>query len=136
MDPEALVLMVEGLELDKIDWEALSSDPQTRQALKAVYQVGLEDARDHDTLADDIARAKIRFAEIRADNQRKSEEAAAAAGLPAPSPLMVSSGSKRSAAGGSSSNATTISFAVDHADWAASCRWRRWPQHDFGTTFD
>ncbi|OWZ11022.1 hypothetical protein PHMEG_00016015 [Phytophthora megakarya] len=39
MDPEALVLMVEGLELDKIDWDTLSPDPQTRHALKAVYRV-------------------------------------------------------------------------------------------------
>ncbi|OWZ02312.1 hypothetical protein PHMEG_00026146, partial [Phytophthora megakarya] len=50
MDPEALVLMVEGLDLDKIDWETLSPDPQTRRALKAVYKVRLEDARNHDTL--------------------------------------------------------------------------------------
>ncbi|OWY96240.1 hypothetical protein PHMEG_00033543, partial [Phytophthora megakarya] len=114
MDPEALVLMVEGLELDKIDWEALSSDPQTRQALKAVYKIGLEDARDHDTLADDIARAKVRFAEIRADKQRKAEEAAATAGLPAPPPLMVS------VPGGGNSNAATASFAFNYADWTAS----------------
>ncbi|OWY99810.1 hypothetical protein PHMEG_00029128 [Phytophthora megakarya] len=86
MDPEALVLMVEGLELDKIDWVTLSPDPQTRQALNAIYKIELEDDRDHDTLTVDIARAKVRFAEIRADKQHKAEEAA---GLPAPPPLMV-----------------------------------------------
>ncbi|OWY90681.1 hypothetical protein PHMEG_00041083, partial [Phytophthora megakarya] len=133
MDPEALVLMVKGLELDKIDWVTLSPDPQTRQALKAIYKIGLEDARDHDTLADDIARAKVRFSEIRADKQRKAEEAAAAAGLPAPPPLM--SGSKHSAVGGGNSNTAAVSFAVNHADWAASCRWRRWIKLDFGATF-
>ncbi|OWZ07606.1 hypothetical protein PHMEG_00019979 [Phytophthora megakarya] len=58
MDPEPLVLMVEGFELDQIDW--------------------FGDVRDHDTLADDIARTKVRFAEIRAEKQRKAEEAAAA----------------------------------------------------------
>ncbi|OWZ00522.1 hypothetical protein PHMEG_00028267 [Phytophthora megakarya] len=74
MDPEALVLMVEdefsfstSFELDKIDWETLAPDSQTRHALKAVYKIGLEDGRDHDTLADDIARAKVQFAEMRAE---------------------------------------------------------------------
>ncbi|OWY91845.1 hypothetical protein PHMEG_00039409 [Phytophthora megakarya] len=113
MDPEALVLMVEGLELDKIDWEALPSDPQTRQALNAVHKIGLEDARDHDTLADAIARAKVRFAEIRTDKQRKAEEAVVATGLPASPPLMVS------VPGGGNSNAAAVSFAFDHADWTA-----------------
>ncbi|OWY95721.1 hypothetical protein PHMEG_00034202 [Phytophthora megakarya] len=46
MDPESLVLMVE-----------------------AVYKVCLEDCRDRDTLVDDIARAKVRFAEMRAEEQ-------------------------------------------------------------------
>ncbi|OWY96280.1 hypothetical protein PHMEG_00033494, partial [Phytophthora megakarya] len=131
MDPEALVPMVEGLELDKIDWEALSSDPQTRQALKAVYQVGLEDARDHDTLADDIARAKIRFV---------GDPSSPAHGLCLSTFHSrfgtFKSGSKRSAAGGGNSNTTAVSFAVNHADWAASCRWRRWVKLDFDTTFD
>ncbi|OWZ10992.1 hypothetical protein PHMEG_00016053 [Phytophthora megakarya] len=89
MDPEALALMVEGFELDKNDWKTLAPDSQTHHALKAVYKIGLEDGRDHDTLADDIARAKVWFAEIRAEKQRKAEEAAAA-GLPAPPPLTVS----------------------------------------------
>ncbi|OWY98213.1 hypothetical protein PHMEG_00031072 [Phytophthora megakarya] len=79
MDPEALVLKVEGLELDNIDWETLAPDPQTHRAPKAVYQVGLENGHGRDTLADDIARAKVRFAEMRAEKQRKAEEAAAAA---------------------------------------------------------
>ncbi|OWY97559.1 hypothetical protein PHMEG_00031883 [Phytophthora megakarya] len=70
MDPEALVLMIE---------ETLAPDSQIRRTMKAVYKIGLEDGRDHDTPADDIARAKIRFAEVRAEKQRKAEEAAAAA---------------------------------------------------------
>ncbi|OWY99564.1 hypothetical protein PHMEG_00029413, partial [Phytophthora megakarya] len=90
MDPEALILMVEGLELDKIDWETMAPDPQTRRYLQAVYKLGLSDGGDRDSLADDIARAKVRFADLRAEKLRKAEEAAAAAGLPAPSPLTVS----------------------------------------------
>ncbi|OWZ00405.1 LOW QUALITY PROTEIN: hypothetical protein PHMEG_00028405 [Phytophthora megakarya] len=77
MDPEALVAVVKGFLFDKIDWETLAPDSQTRCALKAVYKIGLEDGRDHDTLADDIARAKVRFEEIRAEKPRKAEEAAA-----------------------------------------------------------
>ncbi|OWZ01974.1 hypothetical protein PHMEG_00026548 [Phytophthora megakarya] len=119
MDPEALVLMVEGFDLDKIDWETLAPDSQTRRALKTVYKIGLEDGRDHDTLTDDIARAKVRFAEIRAEKQRKAEESAAA-GLSAPSPLTcflaLEPDSEHCAAGGGNSNATAVSFAFDHAD--------------------
>ncbi|OWZ17199.1 hypothetical protein PHMEG_0008894 [Phytophthora megakarya] len=37
MDPEVLVLMVEGLELDKVDWETMATDPQTRRALRAIF---------------------------------------------------------------------------------------------------
>ncbi|OWZ02176.1 hypothetical protein PHMEG_00026306 [Phytophthora megakarya] len=101
MGPEALVLMVEGFELDKMDWETLAPDSQTRCALKAVYNIGLEDARDHDTLADAIARAKVRFAEMRAEKQRKAEEAAAAAGFQCYHALKT--GSEHSAAGGGNS---------------------------------
>ncbi|OWY99493.1 hypothetical protein PHMEG_00029494, partial [Phytophthora megakarya] len=111
MDPEALVLMVEGFELDKVDWETLARDSQTRRALKAVYKIGLEDGRDHDTLADDIARAKVQFAEIRAEKKLKGEEAAAAAGLPASPPLTVS------VLVGGNFYAFTDSFTFDHADW-------------------
>ncbi|OWZ01043.1 hypothetical protein PHMEG_00027646, partial [Phytophthora megakarya] len=86
MDPESLVLMVEGFELDKIDWETLAPDSQTCRALKVVYKIGLEDGRDHDRLADDIAFGKVRFAEMRAEKQRKAEEAAAAAAPPSAAP--------------------------------------------------
>ncbi|OWZ07624.1 hypothetical protein PHMEG_00019959 [Phytophthora megakarya] len=48
------------------------------------------------SFADDITRAKIRFADLRAGKQRKAEEAAAAAGLPAPPPLTVSSSTGKS----------------------------------------
>ncbi|OWZ10802.1 hypothetical protein PHMEG_00016280 [Phytophthora megakarya] len=69
MGPEALVLMVEDT-------------PCSEGRLQDWFG-------GHDTLADDIARAKVRFAEIRAEKQREDEEAAAAAGLPAPPPLMA-----------------------------------------------
>ncbi|OWY99409.1 hypothetical protein PHMEG_00029588 [Phytophthora megakarya] len=46
---------------------------------------------NRDSLADDIARANVRFSDIRAEKLHKAEEAAAAAGLPVPSPLTVSS---------------------------------------------
>ncbi|OWZ00077.1 hypothetical protein PHMEG_00028814 [Phytophthora megakarya] len=58
MDSKALALMVEGLELDKIDWDDMSPDPQARCALRAVYKLGLSDGRDEGSLADAIARAK------------------------------------------------------------------------------
>ncbi|OWZ11841.1 hypothetical protein PHMEG_00015077 [Phytophthora megakarya] len=110
MDPEALVLIVEGFELDKIDWETLANDSQTRRALKAIYKIGLEDGRDQETLADDIARAKGRFA---AGKQRKAKEAAAAAGFPAPPPLTVS------VLIGGNFYAFANSFTFDHADWTS-----------------
>ncbi|OWZ06144.1 hypothetical protein PHMEG_00021646 [Phytophthora megakarya] len=79
MDPE-------GLELDKIDWEAMTTDSQTHRALQAVYKLGLSDGQDRDSLADDIIRAKLRFADLRAEKLRKADEAAAASGLPDPPP--------------------------------------------------
>ncbi|OWY99045.1 hypothetical protein PHMEG_00030027 [Phytophthora megakarya] len=114
MDPEALVLMVEG-EFSPfiIDWETLTPDSQTRRALKAVYKIGLEDGRDHDTLTDDIARTKVWFAEIRAEKQDKAEESAAA-GLSAPSPLTVS------VLVGGNFYAFADSFTFDHADWTST----------------
>ncbi|OWZ03865.1 hypothetical protein PHMEG_00024331 [Phytophthora megakarya] len=86
MCPEAKILIVEGLELDQIDWETMAPDPQSRHALQAVYKLGLPDGRDRDPPADDIARAKFCFADNRTEKQRKAEEAAAAAGFPAPFP--------------------------------------------------
>ncbi|OWY98770.1 hypothetical protein PHMEG_00030383, partial [Phytophthora megakarya] len=85
MDPEALIVLVEGFELDKIDWELWLP----------------------------ILRLAVRFAEIRAEKQRKAEETAAAAGLPAPPPLMVS------VPGDGNSNAAAVSLTVNPADWAA-----------------
>ncbi|OWY97682.1 hypothetical protein PHMEG_00031732 [Phytophthora megakarya] len=155
MDPEALVLMVEGFELDKIDWETLAPDSQTRRALKSFYKIGLEDGRDHDTLADDIAGAKVRFADIRAEKQRKAEEAAAAAGLPAPPPLTVSvrrpstpatqdssvstppspvSSVPQSLVATSNPSAFADSFTFDHADWTSS-RHRCWIKLKSDATF-
>ncbi|OWZ19785.1 hypothetical protein PHMEG_0005906 [Phytophthora megakarya] len=56
MDPEGHVLMVEAdLEVDKIDWDAMCLDLQTRRTLQT-----------------------IRFADLRAEKQRKAEETAAA----------------------------------------------------------
>ncbi|OWZ03795.1 hypothetical protein PHMEG_00024412 [Phytophthora megakarya] len=91
-DPNETTLTLKlRFELDKIDWETLAPDSQTRRALQAVHKIGLSDGRDRDSLADDIARAKVRFVEMRAKKQHKAEEeAAAAAGLFAPPPLMVS----------------------------------------------
>ncbi|OWZ06814.1 hypothetical protein PHMEG_00020886, partial [Phytophthora megakarya] len=45
---------------------------------------------DKDSLADDIARAKIPFPDLRVEKQRKAEEAAATAGRPSPPPLTFS----------------------------------------------
>ncbi|OWZ01038.1 hypothetical protein PHMEG_00027651 [Phytophthora megakarya] len=94
MDPEALVLMVE--------------DSQTRRALKALYKIGLEDGRDHDTLADDIARAKVRFAEIRADFSGFQCFHA------------LKSGSEHSAAGGGNSYAAAVPSAPPSTEPAGS----------------
>ncbi|OWZ24522.1 hypothetical protein PHMEG_000412 [Phytophthora megakarya] len=111
MDPEVLVLMVEGLELDKIDWETVAPDPQTRRALHAVYKLGLSDGRDRDSLADDIARAKIP-ALLRPQVQHRVSR----------------SGSARAVA-------VFLTVALHYADWTSSRRHWRWTYFKFCAVF-
>ncbi|OWZ09421.1 hypothetical protein PHMEG_00017876 [Phytophthora megakarya] len=98
-----------SFELAKIEWETLTPESQIR----------------------------LRFAEMRAEKQYKAEEETAAAGLPAPPPVMVSSDFERSAGFGGSfcSVADHFTVALLHVNWASGRRHRRWVHLKFCAVF-
>ncbi|OWZ03121.1 hypothetical protein PHMEG_00025205 [Phytophthora megakarya] len=69
MDPEALVYMVEDFELDKIDLELWLPILRLTVICRQSTKNGLSDGRDRDSLAEDIARVKVGFVEMRAEKQ-------------------------------------------------------------------
>ncbi|OWZ13166.1 hypothetical protein PHMEG_00013564 [Phytophthora megakarya] len=79
MDLETLICMIEVLEAEELDWEAIEPNPLTRTAMRQVYKLCRDD-QDAFSLANEIAQSKPKFDELQAHNHRMAVAQAAAEG--------------------------------------------------------